>query len=66
MVQSLLIAVFWKEVTDVSAWRKVGMAIRMGFQLRWHVKRTSELPKDEMAARVVIVSYALSAQLKMG
>jgi len=65
MVQSLLIAVFWKEVTDVSAWRKVGMAIRMALQLRWHVKRTSELPQDEMAARVVVVSSVHSVVSRM-
>lgn len=59
MVQSLLIAVFWKEVTDVSAWRKVGMALRMAYQLRWHVRRTSELPTDEEAARIILVSLAV-------
>jgi hypothetical protein len=56
LVQSLMVDVYWKEVKDVSAWRKIGAAIRMGFQMRWHDIRKSELPVLDHEARMILVS----------
>jgi hypothetical protein len=56
LVQSLMVDVYWKDVKDVSAWRKIGAAIRMGYQMRWHEIRKSALPVSEHEARVILVS----------
>lgn len=40
LIQSLMISTYWKDPADTSAWRKIGMAIRMGYQFHWHVTRT--------------------------
>lgn len=56
LVQSLMVLIYWKEPTDTSAWRKIGWAIRMGFQFHWHLPRLRPLPEDELAARQVLVS----------
>ena len=56
LVQSLMVDVYWKEVKDVSAWRKTGAAIRMGYQMRWHDIRKSPLPASKREARVILVS----------
>jgi len=55
IVQSLMISTYWKAPADTSAWRKIGMAIRMGYQFYWHVVRRSALPEDERAARQILV-----------
>lgn len=55
LVQSILVDVYWKDVKDLSAWRKIGSAIRMGYQMRWHKIRTSPLPRDRYEARLVLV-----------
>ena len=57
MVQSLMILTYWKNPADTSAWRKIGMAIRIGYQSLWHIPRRDPLPDDEMAARHILVSY---------
>lgn len=36
IIQGLLILVYWKQPNDQSAWIKVGLAVRMGYQLGWH------------------------------
>jgi hypothetical protein len=56
MVQSLMILTYWKNPADTSAWRKIGMAIRIGYQSLWHIPRRDPLPEDEMAARHILVS----------
>lgn len=57
LIQSLMVDVYWKQVKDVSAWRKIGAAIRMGYQMRWHISRTTALPGAEHDARVILVSF---------
>lgn len=37
VIKSLLILVFWKDPVDKSAWIKIGMAIRLGYQLGLHL-----------------------------
>ncbi|BGP32612.1 hypothetical protein JCM10296v2_004393 [Rhodotorula toruloides] len=54
LVQALLILCYWKEPMDSSAWLKIGYAIRLGFQLGLHVKRTTPLPTDDLAARILL------------
>ncbi|WRT69909.1 uncharacterized protein IL334_006900 [Kwoniella shivajii] len=54
IVQTIMILVYWKLPADTSAWRKIGIAIRIGYQLYWHVPRTQRLPDDEMAARKIL------------
>jgi hypothetical protein len=55
-VQSLMLLTYWKEPADSSGWMKIGMAIRLGYSLFWHVPRTEPLPEDETQAREVLVS----------
>jgi len=50
LVQSLLILVYWKAPEDTSAWRKIGWAIRMGYQFLWHLGRKRPLPEDRQMA----------------
>lgn len=52
-----MLSTYWKAPEDISAWRKVGMAIRLGYSFFWHVRRTNDLPVEDMAARQVLVSY---------
>lgn len=56
IVQSLMLLTYWKEPADSSGWMKIGMAIRLGYSLFWHVPRTEPLPEDETQAREVLVS----------
>lgn len=53
IVQALLVIIHWKAPTDKSAWVKLGIAIRLSYQLDLHVMRKGPLPSDEMAARRV-------------
>lgn len=43
-----------QETSDNSAWLKVGFAIRLGYSLRLHARRTVPLPPDEMEARRIL------------
>ncbi|KAK8864558.1 hypothetical protein IAR55_001808 [Kwoniella newhampshirensis] len=36
LIQCLCIMVYWKNAVDQSAWMRLGMAIRMGYQMRLH------------------------------
>ncbi|WWC66062.1 uncharacterized protein I303_108684 [Kwoniella dejecticola CBS 10117] len=54
VVQSIMILMYWKLPADTSSWRKIGIAIRMGYQLYWHVSRKQPLPDDDMAARKIL------------
>jgi hypothetical protein len=56
LVQSLMLLVYWKAPSDTSAWRRIGWAIRMGYQFRWYLPRNRPLPSDEYAARQLLVS----------
>jgi len=58
LMQSLMILTYTKAPADTSAWRRIGMAIRMGYQMRLHVPRNSPLPEDVAAARVLLVSLS--------
>lgn len=53
LVQALIIMVCWKDPTDGSSWVKLGIAIRLGYQLGLHVLRTQPLPANEFEARIV-------------
>lgn len=37
IVKAIIIMVFWKDPTDKSAYVKIGIAIRLGFQLGLHL-----------------------------
>ncbi|WVF68288.1 hypothetical protein IAT40_003053 [Kwoniella sp. CBS 6097] len=54
VVQAIMILTYWKNPADTSAWRKIGIALRIGYQLYWHVPRTEPLPQDELAARKIL------------
>jgi hypothetical protein len=58
LMQSLMILTYTKAPADTSAWRRIGMAIRMGYQMRLHVPRTSPLPEDWAATRTLLVSWS--------
>lgn len=57
LVQALSLLVFWKDPHDDSAWRRIGYAIRLGYELGLddHFKRP--LPDDELESREMLVSY---------
>ncbi|KAF8742075.1 hypothetical protein RHS02_03324, partial [Rhizoctonia solani] len=50
-IQALLIMTYWKEAEDKSTFRKLGLAIRMAFELNLHHARAEPLPVDELQAR---------------
>ncbi|CAE6361863.1 unnamed protein product [Rhizoctonia solani] len=50
-VQALSLLTFWKDSRDSSSWRKVGLAIRMAYELNLHERRTEPLSSDELLAR---------------
>ncbi|OCF38974.1 hypothetical protein I317_07229 [Kwoniella heveanensis CBS 569] len=54
VVQAIMILTYWKNPADTSAWRKIGIALRIGYQLYWHIPRTEPLPQDELAARKIL------------
>lgn len=54
VIQSLMIMTYWKDPEDTSGWMKVGMAIRLGYSLFWHIQRQDPLPDDEREARKLL------------
>jgi hypothetical protein len=56
IVQSIIISVYWKAPTDRTAWMKIGWAVRMGYQMRWHHPWRTQLPADERELRMALVS----------
>ena len=54
LVQAICIIVFWKAPSDGSGWLKIGFAVRLGFSLRLHFRRTGPLPGDPHDAWVVL------------
>jgi hypothetical protein len=56
LVQALMIMVYWKAPDDRSAWIKIGLAIRLAYQLRLHLAYTPHrpLPADDFQARRVL------------
>ena len=60
LMQSLMILVYTKAPADTSAWRRIGMAIRMGYQMYCHIPRDTPLPADEYEARIILVGAVAS------
>lgn len=56
LVQSLMIHVYWKAPTDRTAWMKLGMALRMAYQLRWHETQARQDGLEEVDLRRLLVS----------
>ncbi|GFZ44268.1 hypothetical protein JCM24511_01990 [Saitozyma sp. JCM 24511] len=54
IVQSIIISVYWKAPTDRTAWMKIGWAIRMGYQMRWHHPWRTQLPAEERELRMAL------------
>jgi hypothetical protein len=63
LIQSLMVLVYFKSPEDGSAWRKIGLALRMGYMFRLHRVRESGLGElgDEEDVREVLVSWANEA-----
>lgn len=57
IVQAILILVYWKHPTDQSAWIKIGIATRLGYQLGWYItdKGDTEQPRDVTELREKLV-----------
>ncbi|CAK9779896.1 unnamed protein product [Cutaneotrichosporon oleaginosum] len=53
LIQSLILLVYWKDPTDASSWVKLGIGIRLGYQLGMHIPRNGPLPLTELEARKV-------------
>ncbi|KAM0789318.1 hypothetical protein ACM66B_000155 [Microbotryomycetes sp. NB124-2] len=54
LLQSLMLLVYWKEPGDATAFLRVGIIVRLAYQLRLHVPRTSRLPAEEHEARLTL------------
>ncbi|GAA5864126.1 hypothetical protein JCM8547_005144 [Rhodosporidiobolus lusitaniae] len=54
LIQSILLQVYYKEPVDTSAWVRIGIAIRCGYQMHLHAQRTTPLPDDELEAREIL------------
>ncbi|QRV85309.1 Fungal Zn(2)-Cys(6) binuclear cluster domain [Ceratobasidium sp. AG-Ba] len=50
-IQALSIISYWREPDDGSCWRKIGLAIRMAYELNLHLVSEDMMPLDELAAR---------------
>ncbi|CAE6485991.1 unnamed protein product [Rhizoctonia solani] len=50
-VQALSLLTFWKDARDSSSWRKVGLAIRMAYELNLQEPRSEPLSTVELLAR---------------
>ncbi|CAE6497110.1 unnamed protein product [Rhizoctonia solani] len=50
-VQALSLLTFWKDARDSSSWRKVGLAIRMAYELNLQESRPEPLSTVELLAR---------------
>ncbi|KAH7337220.1 hypothetical protein B0J17DRAFT_719127 [Rhizoctonia solani] len=55
-VQALSLLTFWKDSRDSSSWRKVGLAIRMAYELNLQEPRSEPLSTVELLAREQIKS----------
>jgi hypothetical protein len=55
-IQALSLSTFYKDADDASSWRKVGLAIRMAYELNLHEFRRQPLAKEESEARKQLVS----------
>lgn len=53
-IQALLVISFWREPDDHSAWRNVGIAVRLAYQLALHRPQARPLPSDPLLARAVL------------
>ncbi|BEJ10772.1 hypothetical protein CspHIS471_0101940 [Cutaneotrichosporon sp. HIS471] len=53
LIQSLILIVCWKDPTDASSWLKLGIGIRLGYQLGLHLPRNHPLPSSEVQARKI-------------
>ncbi|POY75459.1 hypothetical protein BMF94_1361 [Rhodotorula taiwanensis] len=54
LIQSILCQIYWKEPSDSFAWLRVGIAVRMAYQMYLHGQRKGPLPTDEREARMVL------------
>ncbi|CAE6417720.1 unnamed protein product [Rhizoctonia solani] len=59
-VQALSLLTFWKDSRDSSSWRKVGLAIRMAYELNLQEPRSEPLPTAELLAREQLASGSLA------
>lgn len=66
LVQAILISVFYQQPSEASAWRKLGWAIRLGYQLRWHERRKRPLPSTDRDKRLTLVSDRAMSVLTIG
>jgi len=59
IVQAILINVYTKEPSDGSAFVKIGVAVRMGYQLGWNQPRTQAIAIDDPDRRLILVRTCL-------
>lgn len=68
LIQSLILLVCWKDPRDASSWVKLGIGIRLGYQLGLHLPRSRPLPAEELEARETAnrerTWYTLSCELR--
>jgi hypothetical protein len=62
LVQALCILVYWKRPTDKSAWIKLGLALRIAYQLRMHEMPQCGSHESEGKRRLALVSVGLQAE----
>ncbi|BGP57447.1 hypothetical protein JCM8202v2_005091 [Rhodotorula sphaerocarpa] len=54
LIQSILCQIYWKEAADSFAWLRIGIAIRMAYQMYLHGQRKTPLPPNEREARMIL------------
>jgi hypothetical protein len=56
-IQALACFIFWSLPWEhKQTWQRVGHTTRLGYQMKMHVPRTTDLPINELEARAVLVS----------
>jgi len=56
-IQALACFIFWSLPWEhKQTWQRVGHATRLGYQMKMHIPRTSDLPVNGLEARAVLVS----------
>lgn len=54
IIQAIILLTHWRKVDDQSAYRRIGYAVRMAYELKLSVRGPRPLPTDEIAARKVL------------
>jgi len=54
VIQAIVLLTHWRKADDQSAYRRIGYAVRMAYELRLNVRGPRPLPTEEIAARKML------------